>query len=237
MIKFFHSQNKQAIQKESSPAGSPDVDTLSADELQAQDTPTLRFKLAIIDEGDSSITEKGIYYAKHNNPGPSDTKTNSSTGGTPPIFEYEVDNLDFYTIYYFKAFATNSQGTGYGVIKMALTQSDGIVSELWHENVTSTTVDFGVLFTKFYILEVVNISQIELYLTTDGSPQDSPPVFYLGQDDLAQDDLPKKSLKINFGTLIPNTTYYYTAGFTTTAPGWNRTPNYYGIRSFTTPSS
>ena len=64
-------------------------------------------------DGDYNVTSRGFYYATTTNPTASDNVIYSETTGTGYFYEWMVD-LQPNTIYYVRAFATNSNGTGYG---------------------------------------------------------------------------------------------------------------------------
>jgi hypothetical protein len=66
----------------------------------------------ILDDGGASISERGLCWSTSQTPTISDNKiTNGSGVGT---YISEITGLNFNTIYYVRAFATNSAGTGYG---------------------------------------------------------------------------------------------------------------------------
>ncbi len=62
--------------------------------------------------GGADITARGICFGKNHNPTVSDTKTANGTG--TGAFVSALANLKGNTIYYVRAYATNSAGTGYG---------------------------------------------------------------------------------------------------------------------------
>ena len=66
----------------------------------------------IIDNGGASVTVRGVCWNTTNNPSLSDSITVNGTGtGT---FTSNLTGLDPYTLYYVRAYATNSGGTAYG---------------------------------------------------------------------------------------------------------------------------
>ena len=66
----------------------------------------------IIDNGGASVTARGVCWNTTNNPSLSDSITVDGTGtGT---FTSNLTGLDPYTLYYVRAYATNSGGTAYG---------------------------------------------------------------------------------------------------------------------------
>src|SRR5664280_119988 len=62
--------------------------------------------------GGADVTARGICFGKNHNPTVSDTKTGNGTG--TGAFISALASLKGHTIYYVRAFATNSAGTGYG---------------------------------------------------------------------------------------------------------------------------
>ena len=66
----------------------------------------------IFDEGNSSITARGVCWSTTTNPTIANTKTSDGSG--IGIFTSNVTGLNPNTIYYLRAYATNSEGTSYG---------------------------------------------------------------------------------------------------------------------------
>ncbi len=62
--------------------------------------------------GGADVTARGICFGKNHNPTVSDTKTSDGTG--TGAFTSALASLKGHTIYYVRAYATNSAGTGYG---------------------------------------------------------------------------------------------------------------------------
>ncbi len=72
------------------------------------------FNGTIVDSGEPIYTERGFVYATTHNPMVgSDTKVVAAGKGNGE-FSANVDNLQLGTIYYVRAYATNTQGTAYG---------------------------------------------------------------------------------------------------------------------------
>ena len=72
------------------------------------------FNGTIVDAGEPTYTERGFVYATTHNPMvDSDTKIVAAGKGNGD-FSANVDNLQLGTIYYVRAYATNTQGTAYG---------------------------------------------------------------------------------------------------------------------------
>ena len=66
----------------------------------------------VTSDGGESVTARGICWSKNPNPTISDTKTTDGSGTGE--FTSEMTNLQAATVYYVRAYATNSLGTGYG---------------------------------------------------------------------------------------------------------------------------
>ena len=75
----------------------------------------------VINDGGSTITNRGICYSTHSNPSISDHVVSAGSGlGN---FSVTLDNLSAGTTYYVCAYATNEAGTSYGEIKSFTTKS------------------------------------------------------------------------------------------------------------------
>lgn len=66
----------------------------------------------IINEGNSTISDKGVCWSTSANPTISGYSNSNGTNATD--FESEIPNLNAETTYYVRAYATNSAGTAYG---------------------------------------------------------------------------------------------------------------------------
>ena len=66
----------------------------------------------VVSEMGNSITNKGVCYKKSSNPTISDTCT--TEGNQTGSFTSNLTNLDSNTLYYYRAYATNTNGTSYG---------------------------------------------------------------------------------------------------------------------------
>ena len=82
----------------------------------------------VIDDGGSTITARGVVYAPTaTNSNPvlgGNGVTNATTSGTSGVFNINVTSLTPGTDYTFKAYATNSLGTGYSTSSTFTTQSN-----------------------------------------------------------------------------------------------------------------
>src|SRR5687767_4659539 len=79
----------------------------------------------ILTNGNAAITQSGIVWSKTNN---TPTLTDSVVAGitVSGTFTTNITGLDFNNTYYFRAFATNSVGTGYGSVVTLTTASDSV---------------------------------------------------------------------------------------------------------------
>ena len=100
----------------------------------------------ITSNGGASVTERGVCYSTSSNPTVADnTKPSGSGTGT---FDCILTGLDPSTKYYFKAFAINSIGIGYGEQKLFTTQGGGggdlpTVTTSTVSNITETSATSG----------------------------------------------------------------------------------------------
>ena len=76
----------------------------------------------VISDGGANVTERGICWSTSHNPTIGDTHVASGSGlGT---FDAAITDLTPHTIYYVRAYATNSVGTSYGEVKQFVTMFD-----------------------------------------------------------------------------------------------------------------
>jgi uncharacterized protein (TIGR02145 family) len=77
----------------------------------------------IVSNGNAAITQSGIVWSKTNT---TPSLTDSMVAGTTSSgsFTTNLTNLNFNTVYYIRAFATNSVGTGYGNVVTLNTAND-----------------------------------------------------------------------------------------------------------------
>lgn len=68
----------------------------------------------VTSDGGASVTVRGVIYGKSSNPELSASSTTTSDGTGTGSFASSLTNLTLQTLYYVKAYATNSGGTGYG---------------------------------------------------------------------------------------------------------------------------
>jgi hypothetical protein len=96
------------------------IPTISTTDISNVATSTATFGGDVIDQGDSAVTERGILYSTTNaTPKITDTDVTKDANGTGTgSFSESIGSLTTNTnVYYYRAYATNNQGTGYGVVK------------------------------------------------------------------------------------------------------------------------
>ena len=86
-------------------------------------------------DGGLEITEKGFLYGTSAD----NLSQSANTDGTGAGFSFELSGLSVYTTYYYKAFATNSQGTAYGEIMQFTTLDNTVPTVVTNEATDITT--------------------------------------------------------------------------------------------------
>jgi hypothetical protein len=103
----------------------------------------------VTNDGNATVTERGIVYATTQNPTTSNTKLTIGTG--TGNFTSNVTGLTAGTTYYFRAYAINSQGTGYGsqgTFTTILPLSLATVTTTVVSTITPTTATLGGIVTS-----------------------------------------------------------------------------------------
>src|SRR5690606_11015136 len=90
----------------------------------------------------SNITEKGICYASHNNPTINDNRVVSDDEWLTGTYTVSIENLISGATYYYRAYAINARGVGYGDI-------DSIITD---HNTQSIDLNVGWNMISSYIL-------------------------------------------------------------------------------------
>lgn len=97
-----------------------DLPTLTTTDASNVTTTSATFGGNIADQGNSAVTERGIVYSATNaNPKITDTDATKDTNGTGTgSFSESIGSLSTNTnVYYYRAYAINTQGTAYGAVK------------------------------------------------------------------------------------------------------------------------
>jgi uncharacterized protein (TIGR02145 family) len=80
---------------------------------------------SIVSDGGASVTKSGIAWSQgHATPSITDSIVESTT--TTGAFTININGIDFGKTYYFRAYATNSAGTGYGDVVTLTTSNDSV---------------------------------------------------------------------------------------------------------------
>ena len=116
----------------------PVVSTIEAGGIQ---TPSPISGGTITSDGGFSIISKGVCWSTSPNPSINNNSTNDGTGATN--FTSVFPNLLTTTTYYYRAYATNSVGTGYGITYTFTTVANPQVTTTLLSAVTSTSASSG----------------------------------------------------------------------------------------------
>lgn len=229
--------------------GLPEIETGSIIVIQYEDTPTVKFRLKILDTGTSAITQKGIYYSKNSNPDSSDSVVTTSTGYVDGYYEFEVDGLDWYDIYYAKAFATNGSGTFVADEVNAKMPTLIPYMESCIQNITDETAEIGLVALKTFHSATYpsfsyEVKQYTIKIGTDPDPINNyDAIYHVGSEGtLNIIEYGSEPFYLPFSTigrvdkLLPNTTYYYATEYVPNLPSYTGQYSYadMGIKSFTT---
>ncbi len=107
----------------------------------------------ITNDGGYSVIERGICWSTNTNPTINDNKiTNSGSLGS---FTANITGLNYNTIYYVRAYATNSIGTGYGT---------AVTFKTLENTHTFFGLDSSKIFTLIHLIENNNFPQIHSLL-------------------------------------------------------------------------
>ena len=102
--------------------------TVTTKEVSEVGQNTARCGGDIISDGGSPITAKGICWSTSQNPSINSNKTNEGSG--TGSFTSNITGLNHNTKYYVRAYATNSEGTSYGVVKNFTTEDKPSTGEI-----------------------------------------------------------------------------------------------------------
>ncbi len=90
--------------------------TVTTDYYLFVTTDSAMFVGTLTDEGDSDVTTLGFCYNTTGAPTTSDNISYKTGSFNPHIYNLDLTSLTSNTVYYVRAYATNSEGTGYGEI-------------------------------------------------------------------------------------------------------------------------
>lgn len=121
----------------------PQVNTLPASNIS---TNSVTCEGEVFSDGGAAVTERGIVWSTNQNPNIDNNQGITNEGSGLGNFLSEISGLNPGTTYWVRAYATNSEGTGYGVqIKLVTLTSIGIptVSTSQVNNTTSSAAVSG----------------------------------------------------------------------------------------------
>lgn len=183
-----------------------DVPEVTTDDVDVGDDSATLYG-TIDDDGGDDITEYGFYYGEDE-----DDMDKVRVGydiDEGDDFEEDLDDLDEDTTYYFKAYAKNSEGTGYGDVESFTTgESDDDEDEDGDEpEVTTKTPKFyGNYATLYGIVEDQGDSSIREYGFCWGTDSDCDEEVEVGSD-LDEDE----TFSVDIDDLSSGETYYVKA--------------------------
>jgi hypothetical protein len=160
----------------------------------------------ITSNGGSAITVSGICWSTSHNP--STTGTHTSDGTTSGSFSSNITGLSSGTLYYLRAYATNSVGTSYGN-ELSFTTNPAVPATLTTTAVTSITAITGVSGGNITNDGDGTITARGICWSTNPAPTIA--------DNLSSDGTGKGSFSSNLTGLLPVNTYYVRAYATNSA--------------------
>lgn len=113
--------------------------TVTTDSVDAVTDTTATCGGTVTADGNAAVTMRGVCWSTLPNPTVSDSHTDDGTG--LGIFNSSMTGLTSGTIYYVRAYATNSAGTAYGTTRTFTTRISVITTPV--SGITSTTVVCG----------------------------------------------------------------------------------------------
>ena len=186
--------------------GAPEVTTSSAADVEST-SATLKGR--IVDFGnDDEITEYGFYYGISSSPYSKkmvgDARDNISEADQ---FEYDLTGLNPGTKYYFRAYAKNSEGIGYGEIYSFTTEADNQRPGVITDNATEIQSDAAILNGEISDFgNDTEITEYGFYYGTSSSPSSKVQV---GDASNRIDEGDK--FHYDLSGLTPATKYYFKA--------------------------
>ena len=164
---------------------------------------------SIASDGGAAVTARGICFGKSPNPTTDDTVITDKSIAKD-YFSIQLSKLEQNTTYYLRAFATNSEGTGYGnnvQFTTSVKSSLSVVITWPASNITSSSVSSGVEVTS-------DGGELILYMGICWSRNPNPTV----SDNKTMIISPVYSDVCSITDLLAGTTYYVRA-YATNAKG------------------
>jgi hypothetical protein len=177
----------------------PVVETADATEVG---TGSAVLNGSITDNGNGEITEYGFYWGTSEEPG---TKVIAGESDLSGAYAYDLSGLDEETTYYFKAYAVNSAGTGFGEVKSFTTDKDTpVVVEPVVETADATEIGTGSAVLNGSVTDNGN-GEITEYGFYWGTSEDPGTKVIAGESDLSG------AYAYDLSGLDEETTYYFKA--------------------------
>ena len=151
----------------------------------------------ITSDGGKSVTARGVCWSTDQTPTINDEKTNDGSGGGS--FVSDLNGLDPNTTYYVRAYATNANGTGYGIAYLFDTKIITITTN----NVTEIQGTSAKSGGK--VIAISDLTIIERGICWDVDTEPTTSEFKLVNSDVSE------SFESIMTNLTPSTNYYVRA--------------------------
>ncbi|MEN6327025.1 MAG: stalk domain-containing protein [Syntrophomonas sp.] len=183
----------------------PEVTTKSASEI-AKDSAKLKAEIDSV--GDSDIEEYGFYYGTDEDDINEKINVGDDELDEGDEFDYDLNDLDSDTKYYFRAYAKNDDGTGYGDVKSFTTYEDDDEDEDEPEVTTKNATDIEEDSARLNAeIDSIGASDIEEYGFCYGKTQSCSEEVEAGDDELDEGD----EFDCDLDDLDEDTKYYFKA--------------------------
>ena len=178
--------------------GEPTVVTIGSNNITSS---TLDLEGNLTGIGDASVTQHGHCWSTSSSPTINDDNTTLGSGSIG-AFTSNVSNLTQNTPYYYRAYATNSFGTVYGIaLSFSTTNGEPTVVTIGSNNITASTVDLEGDITG---IGDASVTQHGHCWSTSSSPTINDDNTILGSGSVG-------AFTSNVSNLTQNTPYYYRA--------------------------
>ena len=158
-----------------SPVVIPTVTTTAASTIS---TTTAVSGGSITSDGGAAITAKGVCWSKNSSPLVTDSKTVDGTG--TGSYQSNLSGLTPATTYYYRAYATNSQGTGYGDQAQFVTAQVILLATLTTSPASSVTANGAILAGNVSSDGNAFVTERGIVYSTTASPSTSDTKVILG---------------------------------------------------------
>jgi hypothetical protein len=184
------------------------VPTLTTTEVTNITGTTASSGGTITDEGSSTIMARGVCWGPSIHPTISDNKTADGAGSS--TFTSEISGLNSTSIYYVRAYATNSVGTGYGN-EITFTTNNDLIDKYTLE-IDNNYKIYKVTFPYFdnrpnSIIEYIySLGSIQKTETDSGEPEERVTIYHINNSGFA--DTSQYSLYYNNEVTNSSISYY-----------------------------